>query len=52
MPSKQEQRSEETKKSTYTYSEESVEDLMVRMSHTFNEAFEVLLHGFKQKTKY
>jgi AcrR family transcriptional regulator len=36
---------------TYTYSEESVEALMERLSYTFNEAFEVLLHGFKQKNK-
>jgi AcrR family transcriptional regulator len=34
---------------TYTYSEETVEALMERLTFTFNEAFEVLLQGFKFK---
>jgi hypothetical protein len=34
---------------TYAHSEESAEALMERLTHTFNEAFEVLLSGFKQK---
>jgi hypothetical protein len=34
---------------TYAHSEESAETLMERLAFTFNEAFEVLLFGFKQK---
>jgi AcrR family transcriptional regulator len=36
---------------TYAHSEESAETLMDRLAYTFNEAFEVLLCGFKQKEK-
>ncbi|MGG3641557.1 TetR/AcrR family transcriptional regulator [Bacillus gobiensis] len=35
--------------STYTYSNESVEELMNRLSSTFDEAVDVLLFGFKEK---
>lgn len=34
---------------TYTHSEESVEAIMDRLSTTFDDAFEALLHGFRMQ---
>ncbi|MDR0270779.1 TetR/AcrR family transcriptional regulator [Paenibacillus sp.] len=36
---------------TYQYSEETAEELMQRLADTFDEGFEVLLLGFREKTK-
>jgi hypothetical protein len=37
--------------STYTYSAEPTEELMERLSSTFDDAVDVLLYGFQEKQK-